>query len=244
MNANVAHGHAKAEAEKMAERPLEKYAIVAVSAGSGLDEIFKELGVNQIVSGGQTMNPSTQDFLDAIKKAHAKNVFILPNNSNIVMAASQACDVLEGSDVTARVIPSKTIPQGMVSALQFNPDLDPDEVYSDMKAALKSVDSGSVTYAIKDTDIEGVHITKDYYMAMKDKKIVSCVKDKLTALYDLVDSMVKKDSAILTVLVGSDVSASEQQQIDEDLHNKYGDSFDIDIKRGEQPVYSFLVGME
>src|SRR5574344_1532408 len=149
MNANLAHGQAMAAEAKAADTPLEKYAIVAVSAGSGLDEIFKELGVNQIVSGGQTMNPSTQDFLDAIKKAHAKNVFILPNNSNIVMAASQACDVLEGSDVTARVIPSKTIPQGMVSALQFNPDLDPNEVYSDMKAALKSVDSGSVTYAIR-----------------------------------------------------------------------------------------------
>jgi DAK2 domain fusion protein YloV len=244
MNANLAHGQAEAAKAKEADKPLEKYAIVAVSAGKGLDEIFSELGVQQIVSGGQTMNPSTQDFLDAIKRAHARNVFILPNNSNIVMAASQACDVLEGSEVTARVVPSKTIPQGMVSALQFNPDLEPDEVYSDMKAALKSVDSGSVTYAIKDTDIEGVHITKDYYMAMKDKKIVSCVKDKLTALYDLIDSMVKKDSAILTVLVGNDVSNDEQQKIDDELHAKYGDAFDIDIKRGDQPVYSFLVGVE
>jgi len=242
--ASLKRGKKEPEKPKDEEKPLEKYAIIAVSAGKGLNEIFKELGVGQIVSGGQTMNPSTQDFIDAIKKSHAKNVFIFPNNSNIVMAASQACDVLEGSQTTARVVPSKTIPQGLVSLLQFNSDLEPEEVYRDMKAALRTVNSGSITYAIKDTEIEGVHITKDYYMAMKDKKIVSCVKDKFEALSDLVDSMVKKDSAILTVLLGEDVTVEEEKKTLEDLQSRFGDQLDIDVKRGDQPIYSFLVGVE
>lgn len=244
MDANLALAKKETEKNKEEEKPLDKYALIAVSAGKGLNEIFKELGVGQIVSGGQTMNPSTQDFVDAIKKAHAENVFILPNNSNIVMAASQACDVLEGSKTTARVVPSKTVPQGLVSILQFNPDLAPDEVYRDMKAALRTVNSGSVTYAIKNTEIEGVHITKDYYMAMKDKKIVSCVKDKFEALGDLIDSMVKKDSAILTVLVGEDITPEEDKKILDDLNERYGDQLEVDVKRGDQPVYSFLVGVE
>src|SRR5574344_2192302 len=136
--------------------------------------MFKELGVDVIVGGGQTMNPSTEDFVRAIKKTHARRVLLLPNNSNLVMAASQACDVMEGTEVSARVIPSKTIPQGLVSAMCFNPESeDADATFEEMKAALKTVRSGSVTYAVRDTDIEGVHVTKDYYMAMRDKSIVS-----------------------------------------------------------------------
>ncbi|MCQ2742625.1 MAG: DAK2 domain-containing protein [Bacilli bacterium] len=230
--------------EEEDNRPLEKFALIAVSSGSGLDEIFKELGCTQLVSGGQTMNPSTQDFIDAIKKAHAQNVFILPNNSNIVLAATQACDVLEGGEISARVIPSKTILQGMASAIQFNPEAEPDELYNEMKKALRTVQSGSVTYAIKDTDMNGVHVTKDYYLAMKDKKIVSCVKDKTEALLDLVESMVKKTSMMITVLVGSDVTKEEGEAIEATLAERYGDELDIDVKRGEQPVYSFLVGVE
>ncbi|MBO4540926.1 MAG: DAK2 domain-containing protein, partial [Bacilli bacterium] len=139
------------EAEKASRKEKSKYGLIAVSSGEGLDEMFRELGVEQIVSGGQTMNPSTQDFLSAIDKLNAENVFILPNNSNIVMAASQACSVLEGK-INARVVPSKTIPQGIASLMQFSAESEPDEAYQDMKGALKSVRSGSVTYAIKDTD--------------------------------------------------------------------------------------------
>jgi DAK2 domain fusion protein YloV len=242
MAANITRGKEAKEEEN--KEPLKDFGLVAVSSGAGLDEMFKELGVDVLVSGGQTMNPSTEDFLKAIKKCHAKNVFILPNNSNIVMAASQACDVLENSDTAARVIPSKTIPQGLVSCMQFSPDGSSEDVYEAMKGALKSVVSGSVTYAIKDTDIEGVHITKDYYMAMKDDKgIVSCVKDKFQALYDLVDDLVNDSSSLLTIIMGEDIAEKDGEKITADLQKKYP-SLDLDVRSGGQPVYSFLVGLE
>ena len=242
MTANINRG--KESKEEESKEPLKDFGLVAVSSGAGLDEMFKELGVDVLVSGGQTMNPSTEDFLKAIKKCHAKNVFILPNNSNIVMAASQACDVLENSDTAARVIPSKTIPQGLVSCMQFSPDSSSEDVYEAMKGALKSVVSGSVTYAIKDTDIEGVHITKDYYMAMKDDKgIVSCVKDKFEALYDLVDDLVSDSASLLTIIMGADVKEEDGEKITADLQKKYP-TLDLDVRSGGQPVYSFLVGLE
>ncbi len=224
--------------------PLQDFGLVAVSSGEGLDELFKELGVNVLVSGGQTMNPSTEDFVNAIKKAHAKNVFILPNNSNIVLAATQACDVYEDGEVNAKVIPSKTIPQGLTAAMRINPDSAPNEIFEDMKSALKDVKSGSVTYAIKDTDIDGVHVTKDYYMAMEDKKIVSCVKDKLQALADLLDHLVSETVSSLILLIGKDVSEEEEEKINALVGEKLGDRVDAMISRGNQPVYSFLVGVE
>ena len=224
--------------------PLQDFGLVAVSSGEGLDELFKELGVNVLVSGGQTMNPSTEDFVKAIKKTHAKNVFILPNNSNIVLAATQACDVYEDGEVNAKVIPSKTIPQGLTAAMRINPDGTPEEIFEDMKSALKDVKSGSVTYAIKDTDIDGVHVTKDYYMAMEDKKIVSCVKDKLQALMDLLDYLVSETVSSLILLIGKDVSEEEEEKINALVSEKLGDRVDAMITRGNQPVYSFLVGVE
>ena len=190
------------------------------------------------------MNPSTEDFINAIKKAHAKTVFILPNNSNIVLAASQACDVYEDSEVTARVVPSKTIPQGMTAAMQVNPDLPADQIFADMKSALKNVKSGSVTYAIKDTDIEGVHVTKDYYMGMEDKKIISCVKDKIQALKDILAYLIDDSSSSLTVLIGKDVTEQEESEVTSFIEKKYGDKVEAMIHRGNQPVYSFLVGVE
>ena len=231
------------QAERAARKEKTKYGLIAVSSGEGLDEMFHELGVEQIVSGGQTMNPSTQDFLSAIDKLNAENVFILPNNSNIVMAASQACSVLEGK-INARVIPSKTIPQGIASLMQFSPENEPDDVYQDMRGALKNVRSGSVTYAIKDTDIEGVHITKDYYMAMEDKKIVSCVKDREQALYDLLESMIDENAVSLSVYVGKDIEEAQVGKLTAELNEKYGNMVDVLVHQGGQPVYSYLVGVE
>lgn len=243
MNANLSRGKEKKEDEEGFKIEKE-YALISVSSGAGLDELFKELGVDVIVSGGQTMNPSTQDFISAIKACKAKNVFILPNNSNIVMAASQACDVMEENGVSARVVPSKTIPQGITACMQFNPDMSADEIFKDMKGALKTVRSGSVTYAIKDTDIEGVHITKGFYLAMKDKNIVSCVSDKFEALHDLVDSLVRKNNSIITVITGEDISEEDIAKISDSLNEDYGDDFEVDVRSGGQPVYSFLVGVE
>lgn len=244
MEGNLALGKEEKK-EKEEEPTVEKeLGFVAVSSGKGLDRLFQDLGVDVIVSGGQTMNPSTEDFVHAIKRCRAKNVVVLPNNSNIVMAASQACDVLEGSEISARVVPSKTIPQGLVSAVSFDCDGDPKSVYEAMKAALKTVKSGSVTYAVRDTEIEGVHVTKDDYMAMMDKNIVSCVKNRSQALYDLVDALIDEDSFMITVLVGEDVPKEEVASVKAKLQEKHGDQADIVVERGDQPIYSYLVGVE
>ena len=251
MASNIARGKQEKTDEQPAEEEVEEtisiekeFGLVAVSSGKGLDELFRELGADVIVGGGQTMNPSTEDFVRAIKKTHARNVFLLPNNSNIVMAASQACDVMEGTGVTAIVIPSKTIPQGIVSAMNYAPEGEVSSIAEEMKGALKTVASGSVTYAVRDTDIDGVHVTKDYYMAMMDKSIVSCVKDRSQALLDLIDNLITEESYMVTVLVGSDVDDQEASKMEDAIREKYGDQADVDVKRGDQPVYSYLVGVE
>jgi len=222
--------------------PKKENAIIAVSSGKGLDQIFKEIGASVIVSGGQTMNPSIQDFLDAIKKANARNVFILPNNSNIVMAANQACEVIE-DDIDVRVIPSKTIPQGINSIMVFSDTENVQTNFNNMKAALKNVSSGSVTYSIKDTDIEGVHVVKDYYMGIQDKTIVTCVKEKLEALNNLLANMIKKESSLCTIICGKDVSDDEFNYINDNIIKQYS-NVQINVMKGEQPVYSFIVGVE
>lgn len=252
---NIEHGNvatdmesniARAKAEKEVKNtPLKDFGLIAVSSGAGLDEMLKELGVDVIVSGGQTMNPSTQDFIDAVEKAHAKNIYILPNNSNIVLAATQACDVLsENPNVNCYVIPSKSIPQGLSALMQFSSENEPDVNYETMKAALKSVASGSVTYAIKDTDIEGVHITKDFYMAMRDdKKVAACVADKFVALKELVKSLANPDVMVFTIIAGEDIKEEDIPAIQEELQGMYPD-IEINVFSGKQPIYSFLVGAE
>ncbi|MBQ2070521.1 MAG: hypothetical protein II467_06295, partial [Bacilli bacterium] len=136
------------------------------------------------------------------------------------------------------------IPQGITACMQFNPDLEPDELFDEMQSSLKTIRSGSVTYAIKDTDIDGVHITKGYYLAMKDKNIVSCVKDKKEALLDLIGSLIRKTSSIITVITGEDVDEAGREDINNALMEIYGDDVEIDVKDGGQPVYSYLVGVE
>jgi len=188
------------------------------------------------------MNPSIQDFLDAIKKANARNVFILPNNSNIVMAANQACEVVE-DDIDVRVIPSKTIPQGINSIMVFSDSENVQTNFNNMKAALKNVDSGLVTYSIKDTDIEGVHVVKDYYMGIRDKAIVTCVKEKLEALNNLLANMIKKESTLCTIICGKDIVDDEFNYINDNIVKQYP-NVQINVMKGEQPVYSFIVGVE
>ena len=232
------------KAAKKEERPWTDFGVIAVSSGEGLDEMFKELGVDIIVSGGQTMNPSTEDFVKAVNEIHAHNVYILPNNGNIVMAANQAAEVIDTKDVKVNVIPSKTIPQGIASLMQYSTEMSADEIFESMKEALGMIKSGSVTYAIKDTDINGVHVTKDYYMGMKeDKEIVSCVKDKLEALKSLVEALVDGDSFALSVYVGKECSAEEEKEVSEFLSKTYPD-LEVNVRRGDQPVYNFLVGVE
>ena len=220
-----------------------EYAMISVSAGQGIEDFLKEIGVSVVVKGGQTMNPSSEDFVSAIKKANAHNVFIFPNNSNIVMAASQACEMVEDADTNVYVIPSKTIPQGISSAIMFNPEADPEENFRSMKAALKNVKSGEVTFAIRDTEIGGVKVKKNDFIGIFEKDIVVDNPDKIATLMTLLEKMIDEDSSIITVLVGQDVNDEEMNQVSELIAEKFSD-LDLDIRKGDQPVYSFLIGVE
>ena len=219
-----------------------EHAIIAVSSGEGIDEFFKEIGVSEIVKGGQTMNPSSEDFLAAIKKVNANNVYILPNNSNIVMAASQAAELVE-DEANAYVIPSKTILQGITSAIMFNPEASGEDNFQEMKSALKNVKSGEVTFSIRDTEMNGLKIKKDEFIGIYEKDIVTTSADKYDVLYDLISKMVDDESSIITLLCGSDISEEEIENIQNKLSEDYSD-LDLDIRSGKQPVYSFLVGVE
>ena len=226
---------------KKIEEEQKEYAIIAVAAGEGIVNMFKDLRVDYIVSGGQTMNPATEDFVNIVQNCNAKNIFILPNNSNIVLAASQACDVCEHANV--RVIPSKSIPQGLVACMMFNPEADADENYEQMCEALSNVTTGQVTFAIKDTVIDGVEIKKDEFMGMKNKEIICCVKDKFEAAKTLLDSMLDEMSSIVTIIYGEDVSDEDANAFVEKIASEHED-LDIDVRKGGQPVYSFIIGVE
>ena len=208
-----------------------------------LEDFFKDIGISVVVKGGQTMNPSSEDFVSAIKKANAHNVFIFPNNSNIVMAASQASEMVEDADTNVYVIPSKTIPQGISSAIMFNPEADPEENFRCMKAALKNVKSGEVTFAIRDTEIGGVKVKKNDFIGIFEKDIVVDNPDKIATLMTLLEKMVDDESSIITILVGEDVNEEEMNKITEMIGEKFSD-LDLDIRQGNQPVYSFLIGIE
>ena len=223
--------------------PKEDFAMIAVSAGAGIDELFEEIGIKVIVKGGQTMNPSSEDFVEAIKQANAKNIFIFPNNSNIVMAASQACDMIEDKEVTAFVIPSKTIPQGIAASINFDPEASAEENFRNMKSALKNVKSGEVTFSIRDSEIGGVHVKKDDFIGICEKEIIVDSPSKVEATKTLIDTMVDEDVSLLTILVGEDVSKEEKDEIRDYISSKYSD-VDLDLRDGGQPVYSFLIGAE
>jgi dihydroxyacetone kinase-like predicted kinase len=215
--------------------------MIGVSSGDGIDEMFKEVGINYIVKGGQTMNPSSEDFVKAIKNANAEYVYIFPNNSNIVMAASQACEIVE--DVKSFVIPSKTILQGISSAIRFNPEISAEENFKEMKSALKNIKSGEVTFSIRDTEINGIHINKDDFIGIVEKEIVISSKDKFETICGLISKMIDDISSIITIIYGSDVSKEEALKVQEFVSEQFPD-LDIDLREGNQPVYSFLVGVE
>ena len=221
----------------------EHNAIIAVSSGEGISQYFKDIGISLIVSGGQTMNPSSEDFLTAINKLKTDNIFILPNNSNIVMAANQAADLANEEGRNVFVIPSKTIPQGIVAALNFDPESDPEENLKNMKYSLKRIKSGEVTFSIRDCEIGGIKIEKDDYIGIFEKDIVTGSKDKFETLLSLIDKMVDEDSALLTIFLGADVKREELFSTKKEIENRYPD-LNIDIKEGQQNIYSFLIGIE
>lgn len=217
-----------------------KYAIITVAAGDGLKEMFRELRCDYVISGGQTMNPSTEDFVEAIGKVNAENIFLLPNNSNIIMAAQQAATVCEDENI--HVIPSKSIPQGLCACIMFNPDVDFDTNVSEMNDAITTVKTGQVTYAIKDTTYEGMEIKAGQFMGILEKDIVVSVEDKIEAACRLADAMVDDESEIVTLIYGEGTSEEEAQRVA--AHIEAMGSAEVEINNGGQPVYSFILSVE
>ncbi len=217
-----------------------EYAIITVCAGEGLANLFKNYRADYVVSGGQTMNPSTEDFVSAIKKLNAKHIFILPNNSNIIMAAKQAATVIDGVDV--RVIETVSVPQGLSACISFNPDEDVDVNVENMLDAIAHVKSGSVTYAIKDTTVDGREIHNGDYMGISGKDIRFTSKDKVEATKNLIKDMCDEDSAIVTLIYGEGTTMEEVEDIQQFVEENF--EVDIDVEEGGQPVYSFIIGVE
>lgn len=216
-------------------------AVISVCAGEGLKDAFLELHCDYVVSGGQTMNPSAEDMVQAVKDVNAKNVIILPNNSNIIMTAQQTATILEG-EINVIVIPTKTIPQGLSACIMFNPDADLDDNIAEMNEAVSNVKTGQVTFAIKDTNIDGVEIKANDYMALVEKNIVSCVSNKLSALKVVLENLIDEDAELVTLIYGEDVNDEDVEEIESFVE----DNFDVELEivNGKQPVYSFIVGVE
>ena len=219
----------------------QKYGFIAISTGDGLTELFTEIGASYVVSGGQTMNPSTQDILDAAAKVNSENVFILPNNSNIILAANQAAAI--SKDKKIYVVPSKTIPQGIAALLSFNDAQEPEANLESMTAAMKDVKSGEITYAVRDTSIDGKEIHKDDIMGLGDKGLASVGTDVDSVLDELVASLVDEDSGLISIYYGEDITEEKANEVSEKLAEKYED-LEIEVKRGGQPIYYYLLSVE
>ena len=240
---NMRNQHeAQVEKEERQAKPVEEkeYAIIAVVAGDGLADIFKAQGVDYIISGGQTMNPSTEDFVKAVEELNARNIIILPNNKNILMAAQSAAEVI---DQPAAVVETKTIPQGLTSLLAFDESKSIEENYERMSASLGDVASGSVTTAVRDTTIDGLEIHENDNLGMVDGKIVVSNPDMMETLEETFAHMLDEDSEIVTIYVGEDGSEELANELAQALAEKY-DDVEVEIHQGGQPVYPYLFSVE
>src|SRR5690554_3790878 len=218
----------------------EKYAIVTVCAGDGIHDLFKELRAEYIISGGQTMNPSTEDFVDLIESIDAEHVLILPNNSNIILAANQARDILEDRDI--HVLETKSIPQGLAACIMFNPEVSVEENKAEMLEAIENTTTAEVTYAIKDTVFESIEIKKDDFMGILEKDIIVSSPDRKTVTHTLLKALITDDKEIVTVLAGEDVSDDEMKELETYIEDKF--DVECEVHRGNQPVYAFIFGAE
>ena len=232
---------AEKEAKKAANEPKKKDGFIAVSAGSGLSEIFKGLGVDYVLEGGQTMNPSTDDILNAIDKVNAENIFILPNNKNIILAANQAKELTEDKNII--VIPSKTVPQGISAVINYVNDGDVEENTEKMTDALQYTKSGEVTYAVRDTAIDGKSISQGNIMGIGDEGIISVCDSVDRAVLEMLDHLVDGDSSIISLYYGNDVSESAANALSEKVADIYK-GLDVEVHFGGQPVYYYLLSVE
>ena len=230
----------KEKIEEAVEIEAKKYGFITVAMGKGITNIFKDLGVDYVIEGGQTMNPSTQDILECVDKLNAENIFILPNNKNIIMAANQAKDI---SDKNIIVIPTTTIPQGITCVSMFNRDADVSENEEELKELMEAVKTGSVTYAVRDTEIDGIKIEEGDMLGLVEGKIKEVGKDKFEVAEKVLANMVDDDSELITVFYGEDIKEEEANSFVEKLEEKYEDC-DIQLYKGDQPLYYFLMSVE
>ena len=237
----VAAQQKEEEAQKKKKEPRKSVGFIAVSIGEGMNDIFRELGVDYIIEGGQTMNPSTDDILQAVEATPARHVFVLPNNKNIIMAAEQAVHL---ADRGVSVVATKTIPQGITAMLSFDPEADADANSIAMMEAAGRVSTGLVTFAARNSDFDGHKIKKGEIMAMENGKIVNTGTDITKMTYRLARSMVKKDSSFITLISGCDVSEEDAQRTCELVQSKVGDGIEVTLINGGQPVYYYMIGVE
>jgi DAK2 domain fusion protein YloV len=235
----VGETHNKLE-EQTPSKQMQEYGIVTVSMGQGVAELFKSIGATVVIEGGQTMNPSTEDIVNAIAKTNARKVLVLPNNKNIIMAADQAAEVCSQEVI---VIPSKTVPQGMSAILAFNPQSSLEVNNEAMNDALAQVKSGQVTYAVRETTIDGIAISKDDYMGIQEGKIVCTDPDLIAVSKELLQKMLDNDSEILTILYGEGATEEQVETLKDFINDNYED-VEIEIHDGKQPLYSFIFAVE
>lgn len=228
------------DTEEAISTESKKFAFITVAMGDGITKIFKELGADYVIEGGQTMNPSTQDMLECINKVNAEHIFILPNNKNIIMAANQAAEITE-KDV--RVIPTKSIQQGVTCLTMFNGDADVDSNEEELKEIMESVKSGSITYAVRDTEMDGLVIKEGNILGLQESKIVEVGTEKFEVTEKVLDKMIDEDSELITLFYGKDVSEEEVNEFVSKLEDKYED-LDIQCYEGNQPLYYFLMSVE
>ena len=217
-----------------------KFANISVSMGAGLSNLFKSLGVDFVVEGGQTMNPSTEDMVKAIKEVNADNIYILPNNKNIQLAAKQAADLVEEN---VYVIESRTAPQGIAALMVFNPDATPEENYNNMQSTLNTVKTLEVTYAVRDTNIQGVEIKESQYMGILDGKIICANEDIKLSIEQLLVESIEEDSEIITLYLGEDSTEDTTNFIENLIEDKFSD-VEVEIVESGQPVYPYIIGIE
>ncbi|WP_217585645.1 DAK2 domain-containing protein [Lentibacillus saliphilus] len=226
--------------KKAVKQKKSDYAIVTVGMGSGIKSLFESLGASVVIEGGQTMNPSTQDIADAIDQAHAHKVIVLPNNKNIVMAAEQAGELV---DAEVAVVPTTSIPQGIGAMLAFHPEADLQSNRNDMLDAAGAVKTGQVTYAVRDTQIDGMTIEKDHFMGIADGKIKATNKSKFDTVKALLDDIITDEDEILTILQGEDTSDSEMDELVSYVEETF-DDIEVERHKGDQPIYSYIFSVE
>lgn len=229
------------EQKKEPEMPHKEVGFIAVSVGEGMSEIFKGLGADYIIEGGQTMNPSTEDMLNAIDKVNADTIFILPNNKNIILAANQAKTMVEDKKII--VIPTKTVPQGITAIINYVPDMDPEDNAATMECEIKNVLTGQVTYAVRDTMIDDKEIKQGDYMGIGDSGILSVGRDMEEVTFNMIKAMMHDDLELISIYYGSDVSEEAAEAIKAKVEESYPDC-DVELQMGGQPIYYYVISME